>query len=267
MTKGRDASLQERIKKTYYACARFVRLAELFYAGPVLALDVDAVVRQSLPVLPINHDFYLHHITGRKARYLAGGLWINPTEFSRNFLKEYCEQLVLSEDKNLYIIAGGIFTSKNILLNNKITVPDTLFKIVLITDNNNNSKIIHVRTLTLNQELDRLRELVKTLEKKHEDELLETKNKSEKTYEENINNLSNKLKQSQDECYYLLDKLDQTPKSEYVLSLEEENKYLSDRSTSLYAELNKSKKLVNKLNKVILKLQHQKSFIPFNPVN
>jgi mRNA-degrading endonuclease YafQ of YafQ-DinJ toxin-antitoxin module len=40
--------------------------------------------------------------------------------------------------------------------------------------------------------------------------------------------------------------------------LEEENKYLSDRSTSLYAELNKSKKLVNKLNKVILKLQHQK---------
>jgi hypothetical protein len=94
MTKGRDASLQERIKKTYYACARFVRLAELFYATPVLALDVDAVVRQSLPVLPINHDFYLHHITGRKARYLAGGLWINPTEFSRNFLKEYREQLV-----------------------------------------------------------------------------------------------------------------------------------------------------------------------------
>jgi hypothetical protein len=94
MIKGGDATLQERIKKTYYACARFVRLAELFYAGPVLALDVDAVVRQSWPALSINHDFYLHHITGRKARYLAGGLWINPGDFSRNFLKEYREQLV-----------------------------------------------------------------------------------------------------------------------------------------------------------------------------
>lgn len=169
-----------------------------------------------------------------------------------------------------YAYYYGISYTNILCENNKFTinnlVPNTWYSL-RITDNNNKSKIIHVRTLTLNQELDRLRELVKTLEKKHEDELLETKNKSEKTYEENINNLSNKLKQSQDECYYLLDKLDQTPKSEYVLSLEEENKYLSDRSTSLYAELNKSKKLVNKLNKVILKLQHQKSFIPFNPVN
>lgn len=94
MTKGRDSSLQERIKKTYYACARFVRLAELFRSGPVLSLDVDAVIRQSLPMLPTNYDFYLHHIAGRKARYLAGGIWINPTDLSKNFLKEYRDQLV-----------------------------------------------------------------------------------------------------------------------------------------------------------------------------
>jgi hypothetical protein len=94
MVKGGDITLQERIKKTYYACARFVRLAELFCAVPILALDVDAVVRKTLPVLPADHDFYLHHITGRKARYLAGGLWINPTDCSRNFLKEYRDQLV-----------------------------------------------------------------------------------------------------------------------------------------------------------------------------
>jgi hypothetical protein len=92
--KGHDSDLQERIKKTYYACARFVRLAELFHLCPVLALDIDAVVRKPLSALPINHDFYLHHIDGRKARYLAGGLWINPGDFSRNFLKEYRDQLV-----------------------------------------------------------------------------------------------------------------------------------------------------------------------------
>jgi hypothetical protein len=94
MTKGGDATLAERIKKTYYACARFVRLAELFHSCPVLALDIDAVVRKPLPALSTDRDFYLHHIAGRKARYLAGGLWINPTDFSRNFLKEYRDQLV-----------------------------------------------------------------------------------------------------------------------------------------------------------------------------
>jgi hypothetical protein len=93
MIKGGDVTLQERIKKTYYACARFVRLAELFQAGPVLALDVDAVVRKPWTTLSTHHDFYLHHIAGRKARYLAGGLWINPNDFSRNFLKEYANQL------------------------------------------------------------------------------------------------------------------------------------------------------------------------------
>jgi hypothetical protein len=94
MIKGHDLDLQERIKKTYYACARFVRLAELFHLYPVLALDIDAVVRKPLPMLPADHDFYLHHIAGRKARYLAGGLWINPTDFARKFLKNYADQLI-----------------------------------------------------------------------------------------------------------------------------------------------------------------------------
>jgi len=105
MTKGRDANFQERIKKTYYACARFIRLAELFCAGPVLALDIDAVVRKILPTLPQTHDFYLHHITGRRARYLAGGLWLNPTDFSKKFLKEYANQLVTYLDNN-YVYWG-----------------------------------------------------------------------------------------------------------------------------------------------------------------
>jgi hypothetical protein len=105
MTKGGDANLAERIKKTYYACARFVRLVELFQSCPVLALDIDAVIRKPLPMLPTNYNFYLHHITGRKARYLAGGIWINPTDLSRNFLKEYRDQLVTYLNNN-YIYWG-----------------------------------------------------------------------------------------------------------------------------------------------------------------
>jgi hypothetical protein len=83
MTKGGDTSLQERIKKTYYACARFVRLSKLFQTGPVLALDIDAVIRKPWTPLSVHHDFYLHHIAGRKARYLArhsaNENWNDPT--------------------------------------------------------------------------------------------------------------------------------------------------------------------------------------------
>ena len=88
--------------------------------------------------------FYLSNILPQTPD-LNTGPWLR--------LEEYCEQLALDENKNLYIIAGGIFTSKNILLNNKITVPDTLFKIVLITDFNNKTKksinIVNTRVIAV----------------------------------------------------------------------------------------------------------------------
>jgi hypothetical protein len=93
MGKGRDANILERMQKTYYACARFIRLAELFQTTPALCIDVDAVVRKFIPALGPEHDFYIHRITGRKARFLAGGLYLNPTDSTRRFLQEYASQL------------------------------------------------------------------------------------------------------------------------------------------------------------------------------
>jgi hypothetical protein len=94
MKKGQDRNLIERMQKTYYACARFVRLAELFdQSVPVLSIDVDAVVRSSPVLLGSNCDFYIHKISGRKARMLAGGVMLNPTAGSGAFLTEYAQQL------------------------------------------------------------------------------------------------------------------------------------------------------------------------------
>lgn len=93
MAKGRDADVLERMQKTYYACARFVRLAQLFRTTPALCVDVDAVVRKSIPDLGNAHDFYIHRITGKKARFLAGGLYLNPTDQTTQFLQEYAVQL------------------------------------------------------------------------------------------------------------------------------------------------------------------------------
>jgi hypothetical protein len=94
MGKGQDASILERMQKTYYACARFIRLAQLFQSTPALCVDVDAVVRASIPVLKNTHDFYIHRITGKKARFLAGGLFLNPSNGTQQFLQEYAGQLM-----------------------------------------------------------------------------------------------------------------------------------------------------------------------------
>lgn len=93
MTKGRDSAIQERMMKTYFACARFIRLSDLFLAHKVIAIDVDAVVRSNFPNLPQDKDFYIHHITGKKARYLAGGLVLHPAQGTRDFLKQYSDKL------------------------------------------------------------------------------------------------------------------------------------------------------------------------------
>jgi hypothetical protein len=94
MRKGQDRNILERMQKTYYACARFIRLSELFDPGAtVLAIDVDAVVRSNPPSPGAAHDFYIHKITGKKARILAGGIWLNATAGAQRFLKAYAAQL------------------------------------------------------------------------------------------------------------------------------------------------------------------------------
>lgn len=93
MTKGQDNSLAERMQKTYYACARFIRLAEIYSGQHMLAVDIDAIVRHRLPDLSMDHDFYIHHIPGKKARYLAGGIWLNGTDSCKRFLNDYAKRL------------------------------------------------------------------------------------------------------------------------------------------------------------------------------
>jgi hypothetical protein len=93
MQKGNDAGVLERMQKTYYACARFVRLAEIYQDQTVLAIDIDAVICRDVPLLQSGPDFYIHHISGRRARYLAGGLWLTGTERARKFLQQYSNQL------------------------------------------------------------------------------------------------------------------------------------------------------------------------------
>lgn len=93
MKKGQDRDLHHRMQKTYYACARFIRLAELAGSASFMSMDVDAVVRASIPRLGQEHDFYLHKITGAKARILAGGMYLHAQGRSQQFLTEYSQAL------------------------------------------------------------------------------------------------------------------------------------------------------------------------------
>ena len=88
MKKGEDVSIQERMMKTYFACARFIRLSQLVTDQKCFAIDVDAIVRKSLPILD-NSDLYIYRVTGNKARFLAGGIYTN----NKNFLDEYSKEL------------------------------------------------------------------------------------------------------------------------------------------------------------------------------
>jgi hypothetical protein len=94
MQKGQDRSLTERMQKTYYACARFVRLKDMIRPNQtVLAIDVDAVIRKPITALPNNCDFYIHRIEGNRARFLAGGIQFNPTSGSQQFIQQYAQEL------------------------------------------------------------------------------------------------------------------------------------------------------------------------------
>lgn len=105
MSKGNDQNLHHRMQKTYYACSRFIRLAELAQGRRFVSMDVDAVVRRSLPTLGTEFDFYLHKITGRKARILAGGMYVHPQGRSQEFLNHYAQELRTSIEQD-YIYWG-----------------------------------------------------------------------------------------------------------------------------------------------------------------
>lgn len=99
MGKGNDADLASRMRKTYYACARFIALSNLLLQETVFAIDVDALVRRPIDILS-DFDFYLHQVTGKNARYLAGGMYLNPASTSRNFIQHYSQLLKEKLDQN-----------------------------------------------------------------------------------------------------------------------------------------------------------------------
>jgi hypothetical protein len=104
MGKGKDSSIQQRIQRTYFASARFIRLQQLIRPNTrMFAIDVDAIVRRPLPDLDNSRDFYIHYISGRKSRYLAGGLYLTGNSNGYNFLTEYADVLKTNiANDNLY---------------------------------------------------------------------------------------------------------------------------------------------------------------------
>lgn len=101
MSKGNDKDIQERMQKTYYACSRFIRLAENFpLNSKILAIDSDAIVRNEIPELPSEYDFYIHRITGKKSRFLAGGIYLTGSAASRKFMIDYATALRSYIDKD-----------------------------------------------------------------------------------------------------------------------------------------------------------------------
>jgi len=96
--------LLKLVRQTYFACARFIRLAEIKKSNqPCLAIDVDGLVRKMfLYQLPEAVDFYLYE-KPKDGTHLAGALLFNTSQGSDDFLKEYSSKLRQSiEQDDLY---------------------------------------------------------------------------------------------------------------------------------------------------------------------
>jgi len=61
-------------------------------------------------------------------------------------LEYECERLCKSEGKELYVMAGGVFSSNPVRLNGKVAVPDSCWKIVIILDKGKTTKDINATT-------------------------------------------------------------------------------------------------------------------------
>lgn len=81
------------IRQTYYACTRFVRLAELLRPGQrCLSIDVDGLVRRQFDNHLGTEDFYLYE-KPKDGTHLAGAMLFNGTAGAHNFLQEYAGRL------------------------------------------------------------------------------------------------------------------------------------------------------------------------------
>ena len=101
--KGRtfgSVELKQLIKQPYYACARFVRLAELLQPGQrCLSIDVDGLVRGTFNVGLGTEDFYLYE-KPKDGTHLAGAILFNGQPQSNAFLQEYAAELKINIKQN-----------------------------------------------------------------------------------------------------------------------------------------------------------------------
>lgn len=101
--KGRvfgEQTLNLLVRQTYYACARFIRLAELIRPNQrCLAIDVDGLVRGPFDYHLGEADFYLYE-KPKDGTHLAGALLLNGTPGSDEFIKKYAQALGSAIDQD-----------------------------------------------------------------------------------------------------------------------------------------------------------------------
>lgn len=96
-------NVQQWLFKTYYACARFVRLADITDANSTfLAIDVDGLVRGNFNYqFADNKDFYLYKKD--KGGYLAGALLLSGSDGGRKFMLHLTDMIKSEMSKdNIY---------------------------------------------------------------------------------------------------------------------------------------------------------------------
>lgn len=61
-------------------------------------------------------------------------------------LEEYCQALAQKQNKELYIVAGGVFASNPPTIGKGVAVPDATFKIVVVLDRNQGAEDVTTKT-------------------------------------------------------------------------------------------------------------------------
>jgi hypothetical protein len=125
--KGRvngPVELKKLIKQTYYACMRFVRLAELVQPGQrCLSIDVDGLVRDQFATDLGTADFYLYE-KPKDGTHLAGAVLFNGLTQSHAFLQEYASALKTNIEQNeLYWFLDQVILDQLVSKYNKGLLP------------------------------------------------------------------------------------------------------------------------------------------------
>lgn len=87
------AEFNRLIQNTYFACMRFVRLAELLSShNRCLSIDVDGLVRKKFVNELGSQDFYLYE-KPKDGTHLAGAILFNAQPGTQKFLQQYAQEL------------------------------------------------------------------------------------------------------------------------------------------------------------------------------